>query len=467
MRKAAPAAAAKYRFIGFPLFASSLTPECYALRSLRQALSARAMVVRSPFSIRNFRYYWTARLTSMLAQSAMMLIIGWQVYNIARDGGMSPAAAAAQLGFVGLIQFVPLFALTPVTGWLADRLDRRHVARATISLQILCAAVLGWFTWAEEMSLAVLFIVAALLGVARAFSGPALSALAPNLVPKEILPNAIALSSIAWQAGMIAGPAVGGYAYAWIPAAAYGASAALFLLALFCLFMITPVPRPEVDRTRHPVRQMIDGLSYVRTNRLVLGAITLDLFAVFLAGATALLPVYARDILQVGPQGLAQLGAAPAVGAAITALIFSFRPLRTNVGAKMLWAVVIFGAATIVFGLSRSMPLSLVALFVVGSADMFSVYVRQSLIQLHTPDAMRGRVGAVSQLTISASNELGEAESGFLAALIGPVAAVVAGGVGAIVITALWARRFPELRLALSFDPPNVSSQSKPRETAT
>lgn len=406
-----------------------------------------------PLSIANFRYYWVARLAATLAQGAMMLIIGWQVYNLARDAGMSAPAAAAQLGFIGLIQFVPLFALTPVTGWLADRVDRRHIARATIALQILCASILGWATWAETISLPILFSVAFLLGIARAFSGPALGALAPNLVPREILPNAIALSSISWQAGMVAGPGLGGYLYAWVPEASYIGAAALFAVALLCLFLIGPVPRPEVDRARHPIRQMVDGLSYVRTNGLVLAAITLDLFAVFLAGATALLPVYARDILEVGPEGLAQLGAAPALGATLTALFFSFRPLRTDVGMKMLGAVIVFGFATIAFGLSTWMPLSLAALFIVGAADMFSVYVRQSLIQLSTPDAMRGRVGAVSQLTISASNELGEAESGFLAALIGPVAAVVAGGVGAVAITLLWAKWFPELRRARTFDP--------------
>jgi MFS family permease len=394
----------------------------------------------------------------------MMLIIGWQVYNLARAGGMGVGAASAQLGLVGLIQFVPLFALTPVTGWVADRFDRRFVARGTIALQIVTAAALGALTWSGEISIPSLFGAAFALGIARAFSGPALGALAPNLVPREALPNAIALSSISWQVGMIAGPGIGGYLYAWVPALAYFGSAALFALSLLFLFLIGRVPRPALDRDRHPLRQMIDGLHYVRTNRLVLAAITLDLFAVFLAGATALLPVYARDILHVGPEGLAQLGAAPAAGAAATALLFSFRPLRTNVGAKMLWAVVIFGAATIVFGLSTSMPLSLAALVVVGSADMFSVYVRQSLIQLHTPDGMRGRVGAVSQLTISASNELGEAESGFLAALVGPVAAVVAGGVGAVAITLLYARRFPELRLARSFDPPDVGPNSKARE---
>jgi MFS family permease len=412
-----------------------------------------------PFAIRDFRYFWIGRLAWMLAQSAMMLIIGWQVYNIARAEGMSIGEASAQLGLIGLIQFVPLFALTPVTGWVADRLDRRQIGRATAALQFLAASILAWFTAAGEMTLPILFVVAFLLGIARAFAGPALGALAPNLVPKESLPAAIALSSIAWQAGFVAGPGLGGYLYAWRPEAPYLAAAGLFLVSLVTLFLIGPVPRPEVDRARHPLRQMVDGLAYVRTNRLVLAAITLDLFAVFLAGATALLPVYARDILHVGPEGLAQLGAAPALGAALTALFFSFRPLRTNVGVKMLWAVIVFGAATIIFGLSTWMPLSLAALFVVGSADMFSVYVRQSLIQISTPDAMRGRVGAVSQLTISASNELGDAQSGFLAALIGPVAALVAGGAGAIAVTLAYARWFPELRRAKTFDPPQAAPE--------
>ncbi|HEX8193283.1 MAG TPA: MFS transporter [Allosphingosinicella sp.] len=416
--------------------------------------AAREDIGPHPFRVANFRYYWTARLSATLAQSAMMLIISWQVYDVARTGGMSISEAAAQLGLIGLIQFVPLFALTPITGWTADRLDRRHIARATLALQIVGAAVLAWSTWSGTPSLATLFSVAFLTGIARAFSGPALGALAPNLVPAKTLPRAIAMSSISWQAGMVAGPGLGGYLYDWRPEASYIAATALFAVALLCLFMIGPVPRPAVERGRHPIRQMIDGLTYVRTNRLVQAAITLDLFAVFLAGATALLPIYARDILKVGTEGLAQLGAAPALGATVTALFFSFRPLRTNVGTKMLGAVVVFGIATVVFGLSTSMPLSLAALFVVGSSDMFSVFVRQSLIQLHTPDAMRGRVGAVSQLTISASNELGEAESGFLAAAVGPVAAVVGGGIGAVVVTLLWARWYPELRRARSFDSP-------------
>jgi MFS family permease len=280
--------------------------------------------------------------------------------------------------------------------------------------------------------------------------------LAPNLVPREILPRAIALSSIAWQTGAVLGPALGGYLYAYAPFAPYAASGALFLVALICLLAIGPVSSTRLNRGPNPWAQMVEGLKYVRHNRLVLGAISLDLFAVLLGGATAMLPVFARDVLHAGPEGLGHLRAAPAVGATLTAAFFSIRPLKHNVGLKMLTAVGVFGTATIVFGFSRSMPLSLACLALLGAADMFSVYVRQSLIQLYTPDQMRGRVGAVSSLFISASNELGEAESGFLGALIGPVAAVIAGGFGAIAVVLLWSWWFPELRLAKSFDPPDL-----------
>jgi MFS family permease len=279
-------------------------------------------------------------------------------------------------------------------------------------------------------------------------------------VPREILPRAIAMSSIAWQSGAIAGPALGGYLYAWAPHMPYAVSAGLFALSLLCMFLIRPLARTAMDATRNPWKQMIDGLHYVRRNKLVLGAISLDLFAVLLGGATAMLPVFARDILHAGPTGLGHLRAAPAVGATLTALWFAWRPLKHNVGVKMLAAVGVFGGATIVFGLSRWMPLSLFCLALLGAADMLSVYVRQSLIQLYTPDAMRGRVGAVSSLFISASNELGEAESGFLAALIGPVTAVVAGGVGAIGVTLLWAKYFPELGRARSFEPPEPPAEA-------
>ena len=421
-------------------------------------------IIPEPFRIPAFRAFWLARLTSTIAQMAMIIVIGWQVYDLARET-MGLKEAALRLGLIGLVQFAPLFILTLVTGWTADRVDRRWIARAAVALELACALALAWYAWRGTTTFAALYTVAALLGVARAFAGPALGALAPNLVPRKILPNAIALSSIAWQSGAIAGPALGGYLYAWAPVAPYAASALLFGAALIGLLAIGPVPRAETMATRNPWAQMVEGLRYVRHNRLVLGAISLDLFAVLLGGATAMLPAFARDVLHAGPEGLGHLRAAPAVGATLTAAFFAVRPLKTHVGAKMLVAVGVFGGATIIFGVSRSMPLSLACLALLGAADMFSVYVRQSLIQLYTPDAMRGRVGAVSSLFISASNELGEAESGFLGAIIGPVAAVIAGGVGAILVVFIWAWKFPELRLARSFDPPDVPSP-KPKESS-
>jgi MFS family permease len=417
-------------------------------------------MIPEPFRIRAFRNYWIARLSTTIGQMAMVIVIGWQVYDIARET-MGLKEAALRLGIIGLVQFVPLFLLTLITGWTADRLDRRWIARASVSLELSCAVALALFTFTHTISLGVLYAVAALLGVARAFAGPALSALAPNLVPRKILPKAIAVSSIAWQTGAIFGPALGGYLYAAAPFAPYAASALLFALALIGLFLIPPVERPEVRRGPNPWAQMVEGLRYVRRNRLVLGAISLDLFAVLLGGATAMLPVFARDVLHAGPEGLGHLRAAPAIGATLTAMFFAARPLKSQVGVKMLAAVAVFGAATIVFGLSRSMPLSLACLALLGAADMLSVYVRQSLIQLYTPDEMRGRVGAVSSLFISASNELGETESGFLGALIGPVAAVIAGGVGAILVVVIWGWRFPELRTAQNFDVPELDARSK------
>jgi len=405
-----------------------------------------------PLRIPAFRYFWLARLSTTVAQMAMVIVIGWQVYDIARET-MTIREAAFQLGLIGLVQFVPLFVLTPISGWTADRLDRRYIARAVIALELLCALILFMATYGGFISLPILFGVAALLGVARAFAGPALGALAPNLVPRNLLPNAIALSSAAWQAGAIAGPAIGGILYDITPHFPYALSTILFAVSVACLFTIPQIPRTPL-KPGTPISQMVDGLAYVRRNRLVLGAITLDLFAVLLGGATAMLPVYARDILHVGADGLGPLRGAPAFGATLTAIFFSIRPLKTNVGVKMLSAVVIFGAATAIFGLSTWYPLSLAMLALLGAADMFSVYIRQSLIQLHTPDEMRGRVSAVSTLAISASNELGETRSGFAAALLGPVFATVAGGVAAVAVTLLWAGLFPELRRARTFEAP-------------
>lgn len=412
----------------------------------------------SPLRIPDFRYYWLARFCAVLATMGMVVIIGYQVYDLARaEYGMSIREASFQIGVVGLVQFVPLALLTPVSGWVADRFERRSVARMANGIDMLVALMLGWFTSTDQLTLPLLFAMAALHGVARVFAAPAMSAIAPNIVPPAVLPKAIAMSSIAWQSASVAGPALGGFLYAGNASAPYWAAAALILVAILALGPIRPVSPPPMDRAVRPLRQMVDGLTYVRGHRFLLGAITLDLFAVLLGGATAMLPVYARDILHVGTEGLGLLRAAPSLGAALVALWLAFVPLRHDVGVKMLLAVVAFGLMTILFGVSTSMPLSLAALALLGAADMMSVYVRSSLVQLHTPDMMRGRVSAVSGLAISASNELGEMQSGVAAALLGPVGAVVSGGVAAIGITALWAYLFPELRRARTFDPPETA----------
>ncbi len=426
-----------------------------------------------PFSIPAFRSYWFARFCAVIATMAMVVVIAWQLYDIARsDYGMAPKQAAFLLGLLGLAQFIPLFFLTPVAGWAADRFERRLVARLANSIDMLIALTLGLLTYYDGLNLPILFTMAALHGVARVFVGPAMSAIAPNLVPPASLPRAIALSSIAWQSASVAGPAIGGLLYASNTASPYWMAAALMLAANFALTTIPPVYPPANDRQRKPLQLMTDGLRYVWSERFLLGAISLDLFAVLLAGATALLPIYARDILHVGPEGLGQLRAAPALGAALVALSLVIRPLRHNVGSKMLWAVVVFGLATIGFGLchiigqyifgdarivalnmSASMAIGLSMLVLLGAADMLSVFVRSSLVQLNTPDQMRGRVSSTSGLAISASNELGELQSGIAAALLGPVGAVVFGGIGAIMITGIWSKLFPEIKNAKTFDP--------------
>ena len=416
-------------------------------------------VPSSPLAIPEFRFYWLSRFAAVLSTMSMVVILGYQVYDTARGPlyAMSIRDASFYLGLIGLAQFIPLFLLTPVAGWTADRYERRTVVRLANCIDLLVALTLAIVTWQGIATLPVLFGMAALHGTARVFIGPASSAIAPNIVPPALLPSAIAMSSIAWQSASVAGPAIAGFLYYAHPSAPYWFASAGLAIATLALFPIRPIMPPPMDRARKPLRQMIDGLGYVRHHRFLLGAITVDLAAVILGGATALLPVFARDILHVGPEGLGLLRAAPGIGAAAVALWFAFRPLRNDVGIKMLLAVAGFGIATIVFGLSKSMPLSLGALAVLGAFDMLSVYVRSSLVQLHTPDAMRGRVSAVSGLAISASNELGEVQSGLASALLGPIGAVVAGGAAAIAVPAIWAYFFPELRRARTFDPPETA----------
>lgn len=408
----------------------------------------------SPLSFPDYRYYWLARFTAVMATIAMVVVIGYQLYDTARtDYGMSIKEASFQLGLLGLFQFVPLAVLTPVAGWVADRFERRSVAIFSNLIDLLIAVALGWFTYTDGLTLPLLFGLAALHGVARVFSGPAMSAIAPNIVPPAVLPRAIAMSSIAWQSASVIGPAAGGLIYAAHPTSVYIFAAVLLAISAFTIGRVRPVLPPPTEVRRHPLREMADGLQFTWRERFLLGTITLDLFAVILSGATAMLPVYARDILMTGSEGLGFLRAAPAVGAAVVALGLAWRPIERNVGVKMLWAVVVFGLATMAFGLSTNFFLSLAMLALLGAADMFSVFVRGTLIQLNTPDHMRGRVSAVSGLAISASNELGEMRAGSMAAAFGPVFAVVAGGAAAVGVTALWAWLFPELRRARTFEP--------------
>lgn len=410
---------------------------------------------QSPLRIPDYRRFWLARFASVLATTGMVVIIGYQIYDVARaEYGMSIATASFQLGLLGFAQFVSLFLLTPVAGVVADRFDRRYVASAAMFLDVGVAAMLGLVTLAEWRNLPVLFGLAALHGAVRVFVGPAMSAIAPNIVPPTLIPKAIALNSIAFQSGAVIGPAAAGFLFAGHRSMPYWVSTCLMSVAIVAVMAIRslPPPPPEARRT-HPLRQIVGGFQFVWNERFLLGCISLDLFAVLLGGATALLPVFARDILHVGPEGLGQMRAAPAVGAAIVAVMLSWRPLEREVGAKMLFAVAAYGAMTLAFGLSRHFLLSLGFLALLGAADMVSVFIRSSLVQLNTPDDVRGRVSAISGLAISASNELGELQSGFAAALLGATGAVVFGGTGAIVVTILWAWLFPEIRRARTFAP--------------
>ena len=411
----------------------------------------------SPLAIADFRRFWIARCTSVFATSGMVVVLGYQLYDMARGTyGMSIKAAAFQLGLLGLVQFLPQILLAPVAGVIADRFDRRNVTAFAISLDVLVALALTLITVFGTLSLPLLFTLAALHGAIRAFIGPAQSSIAPNIVPARLMPRAIAISAMSWQVGSIGGPAFAGVLFAFNPALPYAVASVLLVIAAISIARIRPVPPPPGNVHAHPLRQIGEGLLYVWRDRFLLGCVTLDLFAVLLGGATALLPVYARDILTwhghpVGSYGLGLMRAMPGLGASAIGLIIARQPIERDVGTRMLLAVVVFGAATAGFGVSRNFVLSMALLALLGAADMVSVFIRNTLVQLHTPDAVRGRVSSISGLAISASNELGEMESGLAAALLGATGAVVFGGLGAIAVTLVWTWAFPELRRARTF----------------
>ncbi|WP_096704482.1 MFS transporter [Magnetospirillum sp. 15-1] len=389
---------------------------------------------RDVLALRGFRLFLLARLLSSLAQQIATVAVGWLVYDISGD--------PLQLGLVGLAQFVPALILTLPGGHLADRADRRLILMGATGLTTLAMGGLLLLTLSGNPGLHAIFAVMAVMGAVRAFWAPAGQSMTAMLVDRHLLSRAVALNSTVWQVSVIAGPALGGLLYALGPAVVFGTSAVLLAAACAAVFLLRPMPPTGGSDRGH----ILDGIRFVRSRPEILGSISLDLFAVLLGGATALLPIYARDILMTGPLGLGLLRSAPAVGAALSAALLAHRPPERHAGHKLLAAVAVFGLGTVVFGLSTSFPLSLAALAVLGAADMVSVVLRQTLVQISTPDDMRGRVSAVNLVFITASNELGEFESGVAAALLGTVPAVVAGGVGCLVVAGLWAWRFPALR---------------------
>ena len=401
-----------------------------------------AALLRQP----GFALFWASRFLTVLAAQAQGVTIAWQVYALARlSAGVEQSAL--MLGLIGLAQFLPLFALSLFAGDTADRHDRRTIIVICLMVEIACVSGLAVMTTLGVAAFTPIFALAVVFGAARAFFNPASTALAPMLVPRELLPRAIAWNSLSWQAASIAGPAVGGLLCAISPAVSYVVIAVFYLVSIICILPVR-ARIPQVRHTASRIALMKEGLSYVWRQKIVFGSISLDLVAVLLGGATALLPVFARDILHVGPQGFGLLRSAPAWGAATVAIYLGSRPIRRRAGLSMFAGVAVFGLATLVFALSKSMWLSAIALAALGAGDMISVFVRQSLVQIVTPDAMRGRVAAVSTLFIGASNELGEFESGVAARLLGPIGAAVFGGVGALIATGLWAKLFPELRKA-------------------
>ncbi len=391
------------------------------------------------FQYRDFKLFQAARLMSILGMQMQSVAIGWQIYSM--------TGRPMSLAWVGLAQFFPAVGLTLVTGHTADRVERRKILLVCHVAMALLSGALFWTMRTGTDRASAIYVVLVGVGVARAFLGPANQSILPTLVPTEHFGNAVAWGSSFWQVAMVLGPTAGGLLYAALGGAAgvYGIAAACSLgaCALVALMETREAPAARSPVTRSSV---LAGVRYVVSNPIVFGAICLDLFAVLLGGATALLPVYARDILHLGPWALGALRSAPAAGAAVTAFALAFRPIERAAGAKMFAGVAVFGAATIAFGLSRSFAVSLVALVVIGASDMVSVFVRSALVQLATPDAMRGRVSAVNMVFIGASNELGEFESGLTAQWLGAVSAVVLGGVGTLVVVAICAWRFPSLR---------------------
>ncbi len=392
---------------------------------------------------RPYVYYLAALGSAGFAVQIMAVAVAWQVYDLTRD--------PLDLGLVGLAQFLPALCLVLVTGLIADKFNRRLIIGLCLAVETICALGLVTFTVSGFPHVWPVFVILVGFGTARAFMNPAADALAPNLLPKVALAHGISLNSMTWQITTITGPVAGGLLYGISGVVAYAVAVCLMLLAIVFVVLVGRVPQQN-HAAETNFATLLAGFKFIRSEQVVLGAISLDLFAVLLGGAVALLPVYARDILEVGPWGLGLLRAAPGIGAIAMAIWLAKYPIKNKAGVILFLFVGAFGLFTVVFGLSKSVPLSIAALALMGACDMVSVYVRETLMQLWTPDAVRGRVNAVNRVFIGASNELGEFRAGVVAAWVGAVTAVALGGAGTMAVAVLWSRWFPELRKAEKLD---------------
>lgn len=386
---------------------------------------------------RSYRHFLSSRVLSSLGFNGTVVAIGWLVYD--------QTNSAFALGMLGLVQFLPVLILTFVVGHVADQFDRRRIGFICQVIQAVTVTVLAFGVWQGWLDTVGIFVGVAVLGCCVAFERPTMASLLPGIVPQNSLQHAIATSTSFMQAAIIVGPSLGGLLYGVHPVVPFVVAATFFVAASI---NVLTIKRPEPRTTRDPftIETVFAGVRFIRSNPIILGALSLDLFAVLVGGVTSLLPIFARDILHAGPWALGFLRAAPAVGALAMAIWLSRHRLQSNVGRTMLVSVAVFGVATIVFALSTSIVLSVIALAVLGASDAISVVIRSSLVQLLTPDSMRGRVNAVNQLFIGASNQLGDFESGIIAAALGSVGAGLVGGIGTLVIVAAWAAAFPALR---------------------
>lgn len=398
------------------------------------------------FQHASYRRFFFARFLAAFAIQIVSVSVGWQMYEITGN--------AFYLGLIGLFQFLPSLLLILVTGTVADRHNRRMIMAICLLVACGCAAALLALTLAHAFTPWLVFLILVVFGIERAFMGPAVQSLAPNLVPVHDLPNAIAWNSSSWQLASIVGPVAGGLLYGVGASVAYTVALTLFATAALLAFSIKkPDQRTPVNAVT--MESMLAGFSFISQEKVVLGAISLDLFAVLLGGAVALMPIFAKEVLTLGPWGLGLLRAAPGIGAIAVAVSLAFHPIRHHAGVMMFTGVAMFGAATVVFGLSATPWVSIAALVVMGAADMVSVYVRETLIALWTPDEVRGRVNAVNMVFVGASNELGEFRAGTMASVFGAIPSVVIGGIGTLAVAAIWATSFPKLRKIDNLEAPD------------